>query len=125
MVLEPRYIKDSGYDMEDDFMDALHRLPPMMAYKIGKYIEDYVVELPPNDLCTYVVGGVIDYNETPVPFALEIMKTSGMLITLTNLILISMDDYLDLINLNSYIKSNEKNRQFNYSDQHSFFLAGY
>jgi len=51
------------------------------------------------------------------------MKTSGMLLTLTDLILISMDDYLDLINLNLHIKSNEKNRQFSFPDKHRLFVA--
>ena len=35
MVLEQKYIKDSGYEMEDEFMDALHILNPIVSYKIG------------------------------------------------------------------------------------------
>ena len=123
MELKPKYIKDSGYDMEEDFMDALHKLPPLMAFKIGKYIEANLEEVPPNDLCTHIRGGVIHYDKSPVCFAVEIMKTSGMLLTLTDLILISMDDYLDLINLNLHIKSNEKNRQFSCLDKHRLFVA--
>ena len=91
MVLEQKYIKDKGYDMEDDFMDALHDVHPLLAYRIG----------------------IIHYDDKPVPFALEMMKLPGMLTTLTNLVFITVDDYLDLINLNSYIKSNETNKRLN------------
>ena len=113
MVLEQKYIKDKGYDMEDDFMDALHDVHPLLAYRIGKYIEDNVCDLKPNVLRTHVLGGIIHYDDKPVPFALEMMKLPGMLTTLTNLVFITVDDYLDLINLNSYIKSNETNKRLN------------
>ena len=58
MVLEQKYIKDSGYEMEDEFMDALHILNPIVSYKIGKFIEDNVLDLPPNPFTSYVLGGV-------------------------------------------------------------------
>ena len=38
-----KYIKDSGYEMEDDFTDALHKMPPLLAFKIGKYIENNLI----------------------------------------------------------------------------------
>jgi len=106
-VLEQKYIKDSGYEMEDDFMDALHILHPMVSFKIGKFIEDNVEDLPPNDLRSYVLGGIVHHNKVAYPFALEIIKHPGMISILSNLIMITLDDYLDLINLKSYIQSNE------------------
>jgi len=39
------------------------------------------------------------------------MKASGEYPTLTDLSLINLDEYLDLINLNLHIKSNEKHKQ--------------
>jgi|TARA_R110002020_G_scaffold164988_3_gene352193 hypothetical protein len=109
MVLEQKYIKDSGYEMEDEFMDALHILNPIVSYKIGKFIEDNVLDLPPNPFTSYVLGGIVHHNNKPYPFALEIIKEEGFMTILSNLIMISLDDYLDLINLNTYIKSNETN----------------
>ena len=44
------------------------------------------------------------YYDKPITFAVEVMKTHGSYITLTDLALISMNEYLDLICLNSYIK---------------------
>ena len=123
MVLEQKYIKDSGYEMEDDFMDALHVLHPLVAFKIGKYIEDYVTDLPPNELRSYVLGGVVHIDNVPQPFALEIVKEPGMVTILSNLVMITLDDYLDLINLNSYIKSNETSRLLNQHHITTSFVA--
>jgi hypothetical protein len=97
--------------MEDEFMDVLHKFPPLLSYKIGNFIENNITDFPPNDLTTYIVGGLIIYDDEPVTFAVELLKSSGMLLTLTDLSLISMDEYLDLINLNAYIKLNEKNQE--------------
>jgi len=111
MELKQKYIRDSGYDLDDDFTDFLHKVDPVLAYKIGKYIEDHVTEVPDNPLRSHVLGGVVMHENKPVTFALELVKQKGLLVSLTNLIFISMDEYLDLINLNYYIKSNESSRQ--------------
>jgi len=110
MELQQKYIRDSGYDLDDDFTDSLYQIDPGLAYEIGKYIEDNVCVMPDNDLRSHVLGGVVTYQDKPVTFALELIKQKGLLISLSNLIFISMDEYLDLINLNCYIKSNEQNR---------------
>ncbi len=111
MELKQKYIRDSGYDLDDDFTDFLHKVDPVLAYRIGKYIEDHVTEVPDNPLRSHVLGGVVMHENKPVTFALELVKQKGLLVSLTNLIFISMDEYLDLINLNYYIKSNESSRQ--------------
>ena len=111
MELKQKYIRDSGYDLDDDFTDFLHKVDPVLAYRIGKYIEDHVTEVPDNPLRSHVLGGVVMHENKPVTFALELVKQKGLLVSLTNLIFISMDEYLDLINLNYYIKSNETSRQ--------------
>ena len=54
-----KYIKDSGYEMEDDFTDALHKMPPLLAFKIGKYIENNLINPPINSLVAYVIAGVV------------------------------------------------------------------
>ena len=123
MELKQRYIRDSGYDLEDDFTDSLLEVNPLLAYIIGKYIEDYVVDMPPNELRSHVMGGVVDFDGEPITFALEMIKQKGMVPSLSNLIFISMDEYLDLINLNYYIKSNETNRQSLRNNKRSILAA--
>ena len=105
MGSEPRYIKDRGYDVEDDFLDTLDDIDRELAIKISNFIEENVTDVKPNKLTTYVLGGLVHMNEQPFTFAVEILKEKGRYVTLTDLDFISMDEYLDLINEDSYIKS--------------------
>lgn len=123
MELKQRYIRDSGYDLEDDFTDTLLEVNPLLAYKIGRYIEDNVVEMPNNNLCSHVLGGIVIFDGEPVPFALEMIKQNGMVPSLSNLIFITIDEYLDLINLNYYIKSNETSRNTIANNKRSILAA--
>jgi hypothetical protein len=123
MELKQRYIRDSGYDLEDDFTDALLEVNPLLAYKIGRYIEDNVVEMPNNNLCCHVLGGIVIFDGEPVAFALEMIKQNGMVPSLSNLIFITVDEYLDLINLNYYIKSNETRRNTVANNKRSILAA--
>tara|TARA_R100001163_G_C5043814_1_gene181430 strand:+ start:211 stop:600 length:390 start_codon:yes stop_codon:yes gene_type:complete len=123
MELKQKYIRDSGYDLDDDFTNCLHDIHPVLAYKIGKYIEDNVRVVPDNPLHSHVLGGVVIYNGKPVTFALDLVKQKGLLVSLTNLIFITMDEYLDLINLNCYIKTNENNSKSTGHNKRSIVFA--
>ena len=104
----PKFIKDKGYDMEEEFMDFFHELDPYLAFCIASHIDENVVDIEPNENITTILGGVVQHEGEAICFALELMRLPGMVVNLTDLTLISMDEYLDLINLNSYIKSNER-----------------
>ena len=106
MGSEPKYIKDRGYDVEDEFLDTLEEVDRDLAIQISLYIEDNVTDVSPNELTTYVLGGIIHKDNDPITFAVEVLKQKGAFVTLTDLSFISMDEYLDLININSYIKPN-------------------
>ena len=67
MELKQKYIRDSGYDLDDDFTDCLHQVNPVLAYKIGKYIEDNVTVLPDNELTSHVLGGVVCIRVSLLP----------------------------------------------------------
>tara|TARA_R110001606_G_scaffold397675_1_gene574892 strand:+ start:1309 stop:1665 length:357 start_codon:yes stop_codon:yes gene_type:complete len=116
MDIIPRFIKDRGYDIEDDFLITLQEMDKDIALKIAVYIEDNIRNIKPNNITTYVLGGVIHHNKKPITFALELLKLKGTYITLTDLTLIDMNEYLDLICLNSYIKPStiSKNAISNY-----------
>ena len=110
MDLKQRYIRDRGYDVEEEFMDSLRSLDHKIAVKIALYLEENIYDIEPNELTTYILGGVVHVEDNPVTFALEIMKIKHRHLTFTDITLISMDEYLDLILENSYIKSNHDNR---------------
>tara|TARA_B100001093_G_C26850707_1_gene1024992 strand:+ start:2647 stop:3015 length:369 start_codon:yes stop_codon:yes gene_type:complete len=109
MELKQRYIKDKGYDVEDEFMDELKSMDSETAIAIAYFIENNVQEVKPNELATYIFGGLVYVKNQPITFALEIMKVKYRHLTFTDINLITMDEYLDLILENSYIKSNENN----------------
>tara|TARA_R110000765_G_scaffold155950_2_gene258866 strand:- start:890 stop:1243 length:354 start_codon:yes stop_codon:yes gene_type:complete len=104
MALERKYIRDKGYDVEDEFLDTLHEIDRELALDITLFIEHNVRDMVPNYLTTYVLGGLVYKDNSPVTFAVEIMKEKGSYATLTDLTFISMDEYLDLILEDSYIK---------------------
>ncbi len=110
MALERKYIKDKGYDVEDEFLDTLQDIDRELAIDISLFIENNVRDIAPNYLTTYVLGGVVHRDERPVTFAVEIMKEKGSYAILTDLTFITMDEYLDLILADAYINPDNDHR---------------
>ena len=114
MGLKQRYIRDKGYDVEDEFMDELKSFDHDTALAIALFLEDNVRDLNPNELTTYVYGGLVHVKDEVVTFAVEILKVKHRHLTFTDITLISMDEYLDLMLIDCYIKSNQIT---NYKDE--------
>jgi len=56
--------------------------------------------VPVNSLVSTVLGGVTyDRQDNPITFAVEMVVTEDNKLALSDVSLISMDEYLDLINL--------------------------
>jgi len=105
MAVKQKFI-EVDFDIEDFFVESLQELDLYTALKIGRYIKKNIKSMPVNNLRSYVLGGVIvDTIGDPITFALELVSVKGESTTLTDVSLISMDEYLDLINLNCYIKN--------------------
>ena len=101
MDVEPRFTTESGLDVGDDFLDTLQSLEIRVGIKIAKFIAEHVKKIEPNELVSTVIGGlVMDNNNEPITFALEIIKSKDFNVMLSDLELVNMDEYLDLINLN-------------------------
>ena len=107
--LRQKFIEDKGYDVDDYFMDELQKFDLYTALRIATFIEQNLKILPVNHFTSYVLGGCVVHSiGDPITFALEIINTKTDPTILTDVTLITMDEYLDLINLNCYIK-NSKN----------------
>ena len=97
------------FDFDDLFVESLQELDLYTALKIGKYIKKNLPHMPSNELRSHIVGGVVvDTIGDPITFALEIINTKTEPTLLTDVTLITMDEYLELINLNCYIKNSKK-----------------
>jgi len=108
MGAEQKYIREAGYDVAEDFMESISDMDIRTGIKIAKFIEQNVDSVPTNKLISTVLGGVIiDDDDVPITFALEVIKDDSKYIILADVQLISMDEYLDLLNLKLNIKSNE------------------
>tara|TARA_R100001509_G_scaffold160958_1_gene129428 strand:+ start:551 stop:928 length:378 start_codon:yes stop_codon:yes gene_type:complete len=117
MDVKPRFIKEAGYDIAEEFVETLQQLDIRTGIKIAKFIEKNVDNIPTSNLTSTVIGGVvIDDDGDPVTFALEVLKIKEQedVIVLSDIQLVSMDEYLDLLNLNKKLnvtgksKSNQK-----------------
>ena len=109
MAVKRKYTEvDVDFDFEEFFVESLQELDLYTALKIGRYIKKNIKSLPVNNLRSYILGGVIvDTIGDPITFALEVVSLKNEPTTLTDVSLISMDEYLDLINLNCYIKNSK------------------
>ena len=118
MESEQKSTEDRYYEISDEFLDSMDELGIRASILIAKQIESSTMLVPSEMLISHHVGGIIDDPvEGPTPFAIEILRVDEEVVMLTDIILISMDEYLDLINLNLYIKSNknEEEHRENYS----------
>jgi hypothetical protein len=116
MGSELTYLEDRDYDVDDSFVIALENIDHEMAKLIAVYLEDHMLNLPTNDFTTHIYGGIVHYFDKPIPFVVEVLKASGSFLTFTDLKFIDMNEYLDLVNLNLYIKSNGTYAYPNFSE---------
>jgi len=113
MDAKPRFIKEAGYDIAEEFVETLQQLDIRTGIKIAKFIEKNVGNIPASKLTSTVIGGVvIDDDGDPITFALEVLKIKEQeeIIILSDIQLVSMDEYLDLLNLNKQLNVTGKNK---------------
>ena len=120
MGLRQKYIEAKGYDVTDDFMESFTEINLPLAMELAKHIEPCVIPIPQDLITSHVMGGIIIYNEEPVPFAIEVIQLDEAdFLILSDIKLIEMDEFLDLINLNLYIKKDDERTQSRSTKEHS------
>jgi hypothetical protein len=93
-------LKNKDYEVGKDFVSTLYQIEIPTGIKIAHFIEEHIGEPPINTLSSYVYGGlVMDKNQQPVTFAIEVLRPDEYEPILSDLQLIPMDEYLDLMNL--------------------------
>ena len=100
--LKQKYTEDRIFDVGENFVDQLQEsfsLPDSLA--VAKLINKNLSILSPVETTTY--GGVV-HNPDPIFFSLRCVKLSDNFYSFTRVNEIDVDDYLDLINLNSILK---------------------
>lgn len=112
MDVEQKYIKEAGFDIDEGFVETIQQFDIRTAIKIAKFIQANVENIEPNlNVSTILEGVVINDEQEPVTFAVEIIKDYSTQIILSDLQLISMDEYLDLLNLKLKSSGQTKSRR--------------
>jgi hypothetical protein len=107
MDFKPKYIKDNGYDVSDEYLQALDEMDFELSLVISKHIDDNVIDIEPTSDISEIRGGIVHHEGVAYPYALEMIKIRGSFLILTDICLIDLNEYLDLINLNLHIKPYE------------------
>ena len=105
MGLKQKYIEDKHIKckFDDSFIDELITLPYEAALGIMKQVKKNSPQLPEKDNWSQMVGGVIK-TDPPFFFELEYVRYKGTHPVYIDVMEINLDDYLDYINLNKYLK---------------------
>ena len=107
-----KYIRKAYYEVAEGFMAAIAGMEINTGIKIAKFIEKNFSSIEVSTEVSKVLGGlVIDDNKEPITFGLEINRSKTKFIVLTDLKLIPMDEYLDLMNLKNIIVSDKEETQ--------------
>tara|TARA_R100001591_G_C4351256_1_gene183145 strand:+ start:2990 stop:3343 length:354 start_codon:yes stop_codon:yes gene_type:complete len=106
--MELKSLYTRAFELDDDFIVALEDVPPSLSLTVALYIEEYLPVLPPDELCTHILGGLVYHFDEPVPFVIEILKPDEYLMVLTDIQFIDMDEYLDLINLKLNLEPDDR-----------------
>ena len=105
MDVRQKYIEVKGYDIEDFFMDELSEMNLYTALKIATFIEKNLELIDETKLCSVILGGCVVHSVgEPITFAVEMVRKKNCVTTLTDVSLITMNEYLDLMLLDCYIK---------------------
>jgi hypothetical protein len=111
MGLKPKYTKVDKYLLQEAFVESLQELDIRTALKIARYIDRNVEEIPVNEFTSTILGGIIPQTHAePIIFAVEIVQTKKSKAILSDVKLISIDEYLDLYNLNLIITDDENRK---------------
>ncbi len=102
MDVEQKYITEAGFDIDEGFVETIQQFDIRTGIKIATFIQENIDTVEPNlNVAELLEGVIIDDDQQPITFVVEIIKNYSNQIILSDLQLISMDEYLDLLNLKS------------------------
>jgi len=105
MESEPKYIEGSYFEVDDNFLERLNEDFDLdISLDIAKYLNKTLKSLSPHHKGFDTIGGVVhNIEEKPTFFAIDVLNEIDEVISLLDIREINSDDYLDLINLKSYL----------------------
>tara|TARA_R110000744_G_scaffold297067_1_gene406891 strand:+ start:56 stop:394 length:339 start_codon:yes stop_codon:yes gene_type:complete len=109
MELKQKSTEEVKWSVEDHFIENLQEeFKIVRAVKIASFIQNNIQQLPKNNLTSQILGGcIVDIDQSIITFALEIIRTEKSPTILSDITMITVDEYLDLRKINCYIKNPE------------------
>ena len=105
MDLEQRYTEEmSLFEVDDWFVLKLKDYPLETAIDIATQVENSIDALPKKLGITQYIAGVSDKEDEEVYFELEDLNQPDDIAYFMDIHHIDVDEYLDYINLNQYLK---------------------
>ena len=83
MDFKPKYIKDNGYDVSDEYLQALDEMDFELSLVISKHIDDNVIDIEPTSDISEIRGGIVHHEGVAYPYALEMIKIRGSFLIIT------------------------------------------
>jgi hypothetical protein len=104
MESKPKYIEEKRYELDDEFLMNIRSFGRAKALRIGTFLDKTIHQIDDVSGELQIFGGVIDdLDDGPFFFEIELYKDEESLVTLFDINQIDGDEYLDLINSNSYL----------------------
>ena len=104
MESKPKYIEEKRYELDDEFLVNIRSFGRAKALRIGTFLDKTIHQIDDVSGELQIFGGVIDdLDDGPFFFEIELYKDEESLVTLFDINQIDGDEYLDLINSNSYL----------------------
>ena len=98
MEYRQKFIEAKGYDVEDYFMDNLSEMNLYVGLKIATFIEKNLQTVTETKICSKILGGCVVHTiGEPITFAIEMVRKKNRYTTLTDVSLITMDEYLEIV----------------------------
>lgn len=104
MELKQKSIEVTNFELEDLFLENLRKFGLENAMIVADFLENiHNLDFISDKVVIY--GGMVNITKNfPIFFEVEFLKDLPNTAVLINIELISVDEYLDYINLNLYLK---------------------
>ncbi len=107
MDAEQRYIEESKYGLDQQFIDSLTDVPIVIAMKIARFMDRCYPQLDGEDGDHKLYGAVVHFKGEPTFFSVEVFFDVDMPYLL-DFKLITVDEYLDFILIKNYLKNEHR-----------------
>ena len=108
MDAEQKYTEANSYEVGQEFIDKLKKVPLSVSLSVARLIDECFPRIPFNEMDSQIHGGVVHNKEEAIFFSIEIFNSEAESPYLLDFNLIDSDEYLDLILEKKYLKSNDR-----------------